>query len=95
MRDVLTMAAVSIAVTILSVIYVLQRVSSLSTDPGAMMSLIVVAGGLALAVFAFHMMRLNPARRLAAGEIPSDAIRAHLGEVVEATHEGTPKRAAG
>jgi hypothetical protein len=89
-RDVLTMAAVSIGVSILSVIYVLERVSTLSTDPGAMMSLIVVTAGLAFAIFVFHLMRLGPARRLAAGEIPADAVRAHLGEVVAALQEGTP-----
>ena len=89
-RDVLTMAAVSIGVSILSVIYVLERVSSLSTDPGAMMSLIVVTAGLAFAIFVFHVMRLGPARRLAAGEVPADAVRAHLGEVVAALQEGTP-----
>ncbi len=89
-RDVITMAAVSISITIISVIYVLERVRSLSTDPGAMMSLIVVAAGLALAIFVFHLMRLGPARRLAAGEIPADVVRAHLGQVVEALQTGTP-----
>ena len=83
-RDVLTVAAISISVTVLSVIYVLGRISSLRSDPGAMISLIVVAGGLAFAIFIFHMMRLGPARRLAAGEVSSDVVRAHLGEVVEA-----------
>jgi len=89
-RDVLTVAALSIGVSIVSVIYVLNRVSSLSTDPGAMISLIVVAAGLAFAIFVFHLMRIGPARRLAAGEIPADVVRAHLGQVVEALREGTP-----
>ncbi len=89
-RDVLTVAGVSIGVSLLSIAYVLHRVSSLRTDPGAMISLIVVAGGLAFAIFVFHLMRLGPARRLAAGEIPADVVRAHLGEVVEALREGTP-----
>ena len=84
------MAALSICVSIASVIYVLNRVHSLSTDPGAMTSVIVVAAGLALAIFVFHLMRLGPARRLAAGEIPADVVRAHLGQVVEAIREGTP-----
>jgi GPH family glycoside/pentoside/hexuronide:cation symporter len=94
-RDVLTVAAMSIAITIVSVIYVLTRISSLRADPGAMISLIVVAGGLAFAIFVFHLMRLGPARRLAAGEVPADVVRAHLGQVVEAIREGTPERAAG
>jgi glycoside/pentoside/hexuronide:cation symporter, GPH family len=89
-RDVLTVAAVSIGVSVLSIIYVLHRVHTLSTDPGAMTSVIVVAGGLAFAIFVFHLMRLGPARRLAAGEIPADTVRAHLGQVVEAVREGTP-----
>ncbi len=89
-RDVLTVAAVSIGVTMLSVFYVLHRVSSLRADPGAMTSLIVVAGGLAFAIFVFHMMRLGPARRLAAGEVPTDVVRAHLGQVVDALQTGTP-----
>ena len=93
-RDVLTVAAISISVSIISVIYVLRRVSSLRADPGAMISLIVVAGGLAFAIFVFHLMRLGPARRLAAGEVSADAVRAHLGQVVEALREGTPERAA-
>jgi glycoside/pentoside/hexuronide:cation symporter, GPH family len=94
-RDVLTVAAMSIAVTIISVIYVLGRLSTLRADPGAMISLIVVAGGLAFAIFVFHLMRLGPARRLAAGEVPADVVRAHLGQVVEAIRQGTPERAAG
>ncbi len=89
-RDVLTVAAMAIGVSIISIIYVLHRVSSLSTDPGATISLIVVAAGLALAIFVFHLMRLGPARRLAAGEVPADVVRAHLGQVVEARREGIP-----
>src|ERR1035437_2168574 len=89
-RDVLTVAAVSIGVSMLSVIYVLRRVCSLRTDPGAITSLVVVTAGLAFAIFVFHLMRLGPARRLAAGEVPADAVRAHLGQVVEALREGTP-----
>ena len=90
MRDVLTAAALSIGVSMMSVAYVLHRVSSLRTDPGAMISLIVVAAGLAFAIFVFHLMRLGPARRLAAGEVSADRVRAHLGQVVEALREGIP-----
>jgi len=45
-RDVLTVAAMSIGVTIISVIYVLGRLSSLRTDPGAMIFVDCRAGGL-------------------------------------------------
>ncbi len=89
-RDVRKVAAISISVTVLSVLYVLYRISSLRTDPGAMISLVVVAGGLAFAIFVFHLMRLGPARRLAAGEVPTDVVRAHLGQVVEALQTGAP-----
>jgi hypothetical protein len=84
------MAAISIGVSIVSVIYVAHRVGSLSTNPGAMTSVIVVAAGLALAIFAFHLMRLGPARRLAAGEIPPDVVRAHLGEAAHSLGENAP-----
>jgi MFS family permease len=90
-RDVLTVAALSIGVSILSVVYVLHRLSSLRTDPGTMISLIVVAAGLALAIFVFHLMRFGPARRLAAGEVPADMVRAHLGQAVETLREGKPR----
>jgi hypothetical protein len=36
------------------------------------------------------MMRLGPARRLAAGEVPIGVVRAHLGQVVDALQTGTP-----
>ena len=90
-RDVLTAAAVSLGVSLLSIAYVLHRVSSLRTDPGAMISLVVVTAGIAFAVFVFHLMRLSPARKLAAGAVSADAVRAHLGEVVESLEkEVTP-----
>ena len=92
-RDVLTAAAVSLAVSLLSIAYVLHRVSSLRTDPGAMMSIVVVTAGIAFAIFVFHLMRLSPARKLASGAVPADAVRAHLGEVVEALKEVAPTRA--
>lgn len=92
--DVLTMAAISIGVSIVSAIYVFNRVQSLSSAPPAMASVVVVAAGLALAVFAFHLLRLGPARRLAAGEIPADVVRAHLGEVAHSLGEGAPDEPA-
>jgi hypothetical protein len=42
--------------------------------------LAVVATGFAFAVFLFHLIRLGPARRLAAGAISADIVRAHLGQ---------------
>jgi hypothetical protein len=39
--------------------------------------------------------KTGPLRRLAAGEVPADAVRAHLGQVVEALQEGTPTPVAG
>ena len=84
------MAALSLGVSLLSIAYVLHRVSSLRTDPGAMISIVVVTAGIAFAIFVFHLMRLSPARQLAAGVIPADAVRAHLGEAIESLKEGTP-----
>jgi hypothetical protein len=77
-RDVWRAAALSLAVFGLSAWYVLQRMDSLKNDPGAMVSLCVVAAGFAFTVFLFHMMRLRPARALASGRIPPDTIRIHL-----------------
>jgi hypothetical protein len=93
-RDVLTAAAVSLGVSLLSIVYVLHRLSSLRNDPGAMISLVVVTAGIAFAIFIFHLMRLSPARKLASGAVPADAVRAHLGEVVESPKDGTPAPAA-
>ncbi len=77
-RDVWRAAALSLAVFGLSAWYVLQRMDSLRNDPGAMVSLCVVAAGFAFTVFLFHMMRLRPARSLATGRVSSDMIRIHL-----------------
>jgi GPH family glycoside/pentoside/hexuronide:cation symporter len=81
--DVTRAAVVSIGVSAISIAYVLHRVSSLRSDPGAVVSLIVVAAGIAFAIFVFHLLRLGPARRLAAGKIPNDVVRAYLREVAE------------
>jgi hypothetical protein len=53
---------------------------SLASDPGAVASLSVVAAGFALAVLLFHLMRLKPARELAAGKVSVAVVRAHLAE---------------
>ena len=93
-RDVITMAAISIGVSALSIIYALHRAHSLSTDPGALTSAIVEARRRARDLrlprdapwtCAPPRLRRNPA----------DVVRAHLGEAAEAAREGTPKRAAG
>jgi GPH family glycoside/pentoside/hexuronide:cation symporter len=77
-RDVWRAAALSLAVCALSAWYVVARVSSLRSDPGAMVSLCVVAAGFAFTIFLFHMMRLRPARALAAGIVSPSVIRTHL-----------------
>ena len=79
-RDVWRAAALSLGVCGLSAWYVLRRLSSLRNDPGAMVSLCVVAAGFAFTIFLFHMMRLRPARALATGRISPDIIRTHLND---------------
>jgi glycoside/pentoside/hexuronide:cation symporter, GPH family len=89
-RDVLKAASLSLGVSLISIAYVLHRLSSLRNDPGAMISLVVVTAGIAFAIFIFHLMRLSPARKLASGAVPADTVRAHLGEVIESVKERVP-----
>jgi GPH family glycoside/pentoside/hexuronide:cation symporter len=89
-RDVIKAASLSLGVSLLSIAYVLHRLSSLRNDPGAMISLVVVTAGIAFAIFVFHLMRLSPARKLASGAVPADTVRAHLGEVIESEKERVP-----
>ncbi|HEY6419980.1 MAG TPA: MFS transporter [Candidatus Binataceae bacterium] len=79
-RDVWIAAGASIGVMVVAAYMALIRMRSLATDPGAVASLCVVAAGFALAVFLFHLMRLKPARELAAGKVSTAVVRAHLAE---------------
>jgi len=79
-RDVWRAAAASIAVCLGAVVLVFARVTSFQNDPGPIPVLAVVATGFAFAVFLFHLIRLGPARRLAAGAVSADMVRAHLGQ---------------
>jgi len=76
-RDVRHAATFSVAVCLITGYMALHTIGSAS-DPGAVASLGVVVSGFALALFLFHLMRIGPARRLAAGAVPIAAIRAHL-----------------
>jgi GPH family glycoside/pentoside/hexuronide:cation symporter len=77
-RDVWRAAAASIAVCLGSAALVAARVTSFEVDPGPIPVLAVVAVGFAFAVFLFHLLRLGPARQLAAGAVAAEVVQAHL-----------------
>ena len=77
MWDVRRAAGLSIAISLITGYMALHGIGS-AGDSGAISSLGVVASGFALALFLFHLMRIGPARRLAAGAIPVAVVRAHL-----------------
>jgi GPH family glycoside/pentoside/hexuronide:cation symporter len=78
LRDVALAAAGSLLLCGSTAWLVARRVTSLETDPGALPVLAVVAAGFAFAGVVFHLLRLRPARRLAAGSVPADVVRTHL-----------------
>jgi GPH family glycoside/pentoside/hexuronide:cation symporter len=75
--DVRRAAALSLAICLIAGWVAVRRIGS-AGDSGAVASLGVVASGFALALFLFHLMRIGPARRLAARAIPVTVVRAHL-----------------
>lgn len=79
-RDVALAAGAALGVCALSALLVVHRVGSLSHNPGAIVSLLVVTSGFAFAVFLFHLMRLGPARIMAAGSISAHVVSQHLEE---------------
>jgi GPH family glycoside/pentoside/hexuronide:cation symporter len=79
-RDVYVAAGTSMAVCGLAVIFAIERMNYLGNEVGAIASIAVVTAGVALSLFLFHLVRLKPARELAAGAVPADKILAHLEE---------------
>src|SRR5262249_8534467 len=75
--DVRRAAGVWLAVSLVTAYVAWCRIAS-NVDPGVVASLAVVASGVALTLFLFHLMRIEPARRLAQEAIPKSVIRAHL-----------------
>jgi hypothetical protein len=75
--DVRRAAGVSLAVGLVTSYVAWWRIES-NADSGAVASLAVVVSGFALALFLFHLLRIGPARRLAAAAIPNTVVRAHL-----------------
>jgi hypothetical protein len=53
----------------------------------------LVAAGFALSIFLFHVLRIGPARRLAAGAVPAAVIQAHLDAAVTLGEEHARSRA--
>jgi len=92
--DVRRAAGVALAVCLVTGYAAWSRIES-NADPGALASLAVVVSGFALALFLFHLLRVGPARRLAAGVIPSAVVRAHLAALVALTGKETADVDAG
>jgi GPH family glycoside/pentoside/hexuronide:cation symporter len=81
LRDVIMRAGISIAISVGSALWVVHQLHTIRhDDPGATISMVVVAGGFAFAMFLFHLMRLGPARKLASGVISTHVVDAHLSE---------------
>lgn len=78
LRDVALAAGLSLAALVASLVFVLEHVTSLHTDPGPLTVIAVVGVGLALASLLFHLMRLPAARRLARGQVQPEILRRHL-----------------
>jgi len=92
-RHVLLAAGSSLAVCLASVLLVVMRVTDIELDPGPVPVLALVAAGFALSIFLFHVLRIGPARRLAAGAVPAAVIQAHLDAAVTLGEEHARSRA--
>jgi GPH family glycoside/pentoside/hexuronide:cation symporter len=77
-RDVYLSAGGSMSACLAAVLLAGERMTTIGAEPGAIASLAVVGAGIALATFMFHVVRLGPARRLAAGLVSKEQIIAHL-----------------
>ncbi|MBI3783268.1 MAG: MFS transporter [Deltaproteobacteria bacterium] len=86
-RDVWIAALGAISVAILAALVAATRVTDLEMDPGALPVLAVVTVGFATAVCVFHLSRLGPARRLAAGVVSIEIVENHLGRPSTRTKE--------
>src|SRR5439155_707150 len=69
-----------------------RSATNLAADPGAVGVLALVLAGFALAVACFHLFRLWAGHRLAAGAVPAEVIRRHLG-LAAAPAPAVPRRA--
>jgi GPH family glycoside/pentoside/hexuronide:cation symporter len=78
--DVLLAAAVSLAFTAGAIATAFATVPDLSHEPGPATVFAVVAAGLGITATVFHLLRLAPAQKLAASDIPAERIRAHLAD---------------
>ena len=78
-HDVWRAAVGAMGVCLGAALLVASKVTSLEVDPGPIPVLAIVTSGFAFAVGVFHLLRVGAARRLAAGTISNDVVRAHLG----------------
>ncbi len=76
-REVRRAAMLSLVICLIAG-WVAMRTMGSADGSGAVASLGVVASGFALTLFFFHLMRIGPARRLAARAIPKVVVRTHL-----------------
>lgn len=79
-RDVRLAAAGSIAVCGGAATFAASRIGSFEIDPGPLAVFAVVAAGFAFAACVFHLLRLAPARSLAAGSVPAAVVAAHIAQ---------------
>jgi len=77
-RDAWRAAFGAIGACGIAIALVATQLTNLDVEPGPLPTLAVVSAGFAFAIFVFHLMRVSPARRLAAGAVPIDVVRAHL-----------------
>ncbi|MFQ5698102.1 MAG: MFS transporter, partial [Myxococcota bacterium] len=78
LRDVLVSLVLSLGVTLVSALWILQRLGDTVHKPGVGVTLVVVTAGLGLTGACFHALRVAPALRMRRRAIPRALIRAHL-----------------
>jgi GPH family glycoside/pentoside/hexuronide:cation symporter len=78
LRDAWLSAAICIALSLGTAIFVLQHVSDVNVEPGPLAVLAVVVSGFSLAVATFHLLRTRAARHFRESRIPNQLIELHL-----------------
>ncbi len=76
--DVLTMAAISLAICLATSIWVVSQLRDVVGEPGVGVTIGVVTAGFALTAFLFHLLRVRPALRLRREPVPDETLRAHI-----------------
>lgn len=79
-RDVWMAALAAIVLAMVAAVVATTQVTNIELDPGALPVLAVVAVGFSVAVCAFHLTRLRPARQLTEGAVPVDVVKQYLAQ---------------